>query len=125
MTPAVAEADLLGQYRFHGANGDTSTWIVTPCAPGCLAIGVTDNSNVAGRYNGKAKYEGGLWRMTVDVPAGVRCELNQHVFPGRLEYYFDAVALTGTSIAFQTTANCGRPSMSQTPPVPFSLTPLS
>jgi len=113
----------LGLYRFHGANGDTSTWVITPCGAGCMAIGVADNSNFAGRFNGKAKFEDGLWRMTVDVPRAVRCELNQHLFPGRLEFYFDTAALTGTSVAVQTTPNCGRPAMARMAPVTFTLTP--
>ncbi|MCV7386495.1 hypothetical protein [Mycolicibacterium porcinum] len=118
---APASADLLGLYRFHGANGDTSTWSFVPCGPGCIDVGITENSNIAGRFIGKAKFEDGLWNMTVDVPTAVRCELNQRLFPGRLEYYWDEAALTGTSIAVQTTPNCGRPAMARMEPIAFTL----
>lgn len=120
--PASAE-EFLGVYHFESAHGDTGNWTVTPCGMGCANVGVTDTSSfLDDRFTGHAQLEDGQWSMTVDLLAAVRCELNQKIYPGRLEYTWNAAALTGTVVTVETFPNCGAPPMARTDPRPFTLT---
>lgn len=127
-SPASA-AQFLGVYRFESTGGDTSRWVAVPfpeCGPTCANVGVTQNSNLMpDRFSGLAKLENGRWNMTVYVVEGVRCELNQQAYPGKLEYSWDAASLSGTALAIQTTPNCGRPALAVNRSDLFTLTAVA
>ncbi|MEB3034043.1 hypothetical protein [[Mycobacterium] nativiensis] len=119
----AAADEFLGVYRFQGANGDTSKWTVVPCGLGCVNVGVTDTSGfVDDRFIGQAHLENGQWSMTVDLLAAVQCDLNQRTYPGRFEYAWDSVAMSGTVVTVETFPNCGTPVMTRSGPRPFILT---
>jgi hypothetical protein len=127
-SPASAE-EFLGVYRFKSTSGDTSKWTITPCAdtighsavnsfgPGCVYVGVTNISSSIDPFSGQARLDSGRWNMTVELPDAVRCEIDQRIYPGRLEYSWDAASLSGTVVAVQTAnvLSCGEPAMTQTP----------
>lgn len=126
--PASAEP-FVGVYRFDSNSIGVGKWTVTPCEPylGCTAlIGVIDTSDeLVGRFTGRATLDGNRWSMTVDRPDSIRCELNGRTYPGRFEFSWGDMPMSGTVVSFQSTPNCGRPAMTVVNSGTFTLTEVA
>ena len=88
-SPAQAE-DFSGTYLRTGS-GEQSTWVVTPCGPGCAHVADSDG------WSADAHQVGGLWTLTVDLPKATICN-NDGTAPGTLKYAVDVPRQEGTVV---------------------------
>jgi hypothetical protein len=88
-TPAQADG-FSGTYTRTGS-GEGSTWVVTPCGPGCAHVADSDG------WNADAHLVRGLWTLTVDLPRATICN-NDGTAPGTLKYEVDLPRQEGTVI---------------------------
>jgi hypothetical protein len=89
-SPAQAD-DFSGTYIRTGPGTPSawqSTWLVTPCGPGCAHV--ADSSG----WGVDAHMTNGRWTFSVDRPDATRC-LNDGWAPGTALYSVDAVRLDG------------------------------
>jgi hypothetical protein len=113
--PARAADDFGGTFIPNGP-GLRSTWVVTPCGPGCAHI--ADSSG----WSADAHPFDGLWRFVVDLPDGTKCN-NDCTAPGTVTFKVDAPRQEGTMLTTNPAADCQwglAPGWSQ--PVLFTLT---
>jgi hypothetical protein len=96
--PAWAADDFSGTFVPNGP-GLSSTWVVTPCGPGCAHI--ADSSG----WSADAHPYGGLWRFVVDLPNGTKCN-NDGVGPGTVTFDVDAPRQEGTMMTTNPAAWC-------------------
>ena len=120
-SPGTASADgplqpspgeLSGTYSYESDTGRVTTWVITPCGPGCADVAVTPVTDPrVVPYGGRALLNGGRWDMTVDYAHAVRCKPpNDSVtVPGTVAFSFEAATLTGTAVNTQSAAACGDP----------------
>ena len=112
--PARAD-DFSGTFTPNGP-GMQSTWVVSPCGPGCAHI--SDSTG----WSADAHPWNGLWRFVVDLPDGTKCN-NDGVAPGTVTFKVDAARQQGTFLTTKPASSCKwglAPGYSQ--PVFFTLT---
>jgi hypothetical protein len=74
-----AQADNFSGTYIRTGSGEQSTWVVTPCGPGCAHVSDSDG------WSADAHLVGGLWTLTVDLPNATICN-NDGTAPGTLTY---------------------------------------
>jgi hypothetical protein len=120
---APAQADdpsLFGAYTFEGADGESATWTLTPCADdagGCVQIAETGNATRR-PWNGTATATVGSWVMFVGQPDAILCGDGGSA-PGLNNYSWDAATLRGYA-SINTAGACGKGPESLA--IPFTLT---
>jgi hypothetical protein len=91
--PAQADVDFGGTY-IRAAPGVRSTWVVTPCGPGCAHI--ADSSG----WSADARPFGALWRFEIDLPDATRCNDGRRA-PGTVTFKVDAARSEGTAVTIR------------------------
>lgn len=86
-----AHADDFGGTYVQTGPGTQSTWVVTPCGPGCAHV--ADSSG----WSADAHLFNGQWTFPIDRPDGTRCN-NGSRAPGTLTYSVDAAGDSGTVV---------------------------
>ena len=120
-SPAVAD-DAFGTYSFAAEDGESATWVLTPCAddaPGCMRVSETGNAMRA-PWSGDAHWAVGSVILVVQQPDAILCEDGTSV-PGANTYSWDGTTLAG-SASIITRGACGVESTSLS--IPFKLTRL-
>ncbi len=127
----AADQDVFGTYSFTADNGESSTWLLSPCAdnpPGCARVTASGNAQRA-PWNAEAHFSVGSWILFVQQSDAIRCEDGTTV-PGMNTYSWDAASLAGNASILThgacgaTTANLSVPfrlarlGAAETPPAP-------
>jgi len=86
-----AHADDFGGAYVQTGPGTQSTWVVTPCGPGCAHV--ADSSG----WSADAHLFNGQWTFPIDRPDGTRCN-NGSRAPGTLTYSVNAAGNSGTVV---------------------------
>ncbi len=105
-TPATPVTELSGTYTFTVQTGNTTTWAITPCGPGCATVAATNSSAGNAPYTGQAQLAGDRWNMTASRPDALTCDDNSRV-PGTTIYSWGAVTLAGTAFSQGDPGACG------------------
>ena len=79
--------------------GMNSTWVVTPCGPGCAHI--SDSTG----WSADAHPWNGYWRFVADLPDGTKCN-NDGVLPGTVTFKVDAGHHEGTALTTNPGSDC-------------------
>lgn len=120
-SPAAADdPTVMGTYTFEAEDGESATWILTPCAgdaPGCARVAEAGNSKRV-PWAGEAHYSVGSWILWVQQPDAILCEDGSAV-PGRNTYAWDNATLAG-SVSILSNGACGAEPESLS--IPFRLT---
>ena len=119
-TPAAADSDVFGTYAFAADDGESATWLLTPCAdnaPGCVRVAETGNSKRA-PWSGDAHWSVGSLILFVQQPDAILCEDGTSV-PGMNTYSWDGGSMAG-SVSILTNGACGKKAASLS--IPFKLT---
>src|SRR5690242_3298976 len=87
--PAQAD-DFSGTYLRTGS-GESSTWTVTPCGPGCAHVADSNG------WSADAHPWAGVWTLTVDLGQGTICN-NDGTAPGTITYKVDVARQAGTAV---------------------------
>jgi len=103
-TPTAAE--LSGTYTFTVQTGNTTTWAITPCGPGCATVAATNSSAGNAPYTGQARLAGDQWNMTAARPDALTCDDNSRA-PGTTIYSWGAVTFAGTAFSQGAPGVCG------------------
>jgi len=74
--PAAPVEELSGTYIFTVESGNTTTWTITPCGPGCADVAATNSSAGNAPYTGQAQLAGDRWNMTAARPDAITCDDN-------------------------------------------------
>lgn len=93
----VGAMDFAGTYT-NSPSG--STWVATPCGPGCATV-----SSTAG-WSGQARLENGQWRMQVQRADAVTCTTGE-IHSGITDFTFDPENFRGTAIGTTDGPACG------------------
>lgn len=120
-TAQAADPNALGTYTFEAEGGESATWTLTPCAEPsdrCVNVAETGSSKRA-PWNGTAYWTVGSWIMFVEQSDAILCSDGASA-PGRNNYSWDAVALTGYASINNTGGACGAEASSIA--IPFTLT---
>jgi hypothetical protein len=122
-TPAAPVRELSGTYTFTVESGNTTTWTVTPCGPGCADVAATNSSAGNAPYSGHAQLAGDRWNMTAARPDALVCGDNSHA-AGTTIYSWGAVTLAGTAFSQGSPGVCGstEPGGLRGPVTEFTLT---
>jgi len=104
--PAAPGGELSGIYTFTVDSGNTTTWTITPCGPGCAAVAATNSSAGNRPYTGQAQLAGDSWNMTADRADALTCDDNSRA-PGTTTYSWGAATLSGTAFSQGTPGTCG------------------
>ncbi len=121
--PAAPGGELSGIYTFTVESGNTTTWTITPCGPGCAAVAATNSSAGNAPYKGQAQLAGDRWNMTAARPDALTCDDNTRA-PGTTRYSWGAATLAGTAFSQGGPGTCGStdPSGFRGPTSEFTLT---
>lgn len=117
----LADPNALGTYTFEGEDGESATWIVTPCVQDSLhCVNVAETGNEMRRpWNANAYWAVGSWTIFVDQPDAILCN-DGGSEPGRNTYSWNADSLEGNVSIFNGAGACGsEPSVLN---IPFALT---
>ena len=118
--PAAADPEVFGTYTFVADDGESATWMLTPCAdnaPGCVRVSETGNSKRA-PWSGDAHWSVGSLILFVQQPDAILCE-DGPAAPGMNTYSWDGGSMSG-SVSILTNGACGKKSASLS--IPFRLT---
>jgi hypothetical protein len=118
--PAAADSDVFGSYAFVAEDGESATWMLTPCAdnaPGCVRVSETGNSKRA-PWSGDAHWSVGSLILFVQQPDAILCETGPAA-PGMNTYSWDGSSMSG-SVSILTNGACGKKAESLS--IPFKLT---
>lgn len=102
-TPAAPPPAPIGASEFAGTYTNSpsgSTWVATPCGPGCATV-----SSTAG-WSGQARLENGQWRMQVQRADAVTCTTGE-IHSGITDFTFDPENFRGTAIGTTDGPACG------------------
>ena len=121
--PAARAGEFSGTYTFTVESGNTTTWTITPCGPGCADVAATNSSIGNAAYSGRAQLAVDRWNMTTARPDALTCDDNSRV-AGTTTYSWDAVTLAGTAFSQGAPGICGStdPDGSRGPTSEFTLT---
>ncbi len=121
--PAARVGELSGTYTFTVESGNTTTWTITPCGPGCADVAATSSSAGNAPYSGQAQLAGDRWNMTAARPDALTCDDNNRA-AGTTIYSWGAVTLAGTAFSQAGPGMCGStdPDGSRGPTTEFTLT---
>lgn len=117
---SAADPTALGTYTFEAEDGESSTWTLAPCAEdtdNCVRVSEAGNSQRA-PWSANAYSSVGSWILFVEQPDAILCGDGSSV-PGRNNYSWDAVGLSGNASIF-TAGACGTDAESLA--IPFVLT---
>ena len=103
--PAAGVGELSGTYTFTVETGNTTTWTITPCGPGCANVAATNSSAGNAPYSGQAQLAD-RWNMTAARPDAFTCDDNSRA-AGTTIYSWDAVTLAGTAFSQGNPGTCG------------------
>ena len=120
--PAAADSDVFGTYTFAADDGESATWMLTPCAdnaPGCVRVSETGNSKRA-PWTGEAHWSVGSLILFVQQPDAILCE-GGPAAPGMNTYSWEGSSMSG-SVSILTNGACGKKAASLS--IPFKLTRL-
>ena len=120
--PAAADPEVFGTYTFVADDGESATWMLTPCAdnaPGCVRVSETGNSKRA-PWSGDAHWSVGSLILFVQQPDAILCE-DGPAAPGMNTYSWDGASMSG-SVSILTNGACGKKAASLS--IPFKLTRL-
>jgi hypothetical protein len=104
--PSASVGELSGTYTFTVQSGNTTTWTITPCGPGCANVAATNSSAGNAPYSGQAQLAGDRWNMTAARSDAVTCDDNTRA-PGTTIYSWDATTLAGTAFSQAGAGICG------------------
>jgi hypothetical protein len=104
--PAAPIEELSGTYTFTVESGNTTTWTITPCGPGCADVAATNSSAGNAPYTGQAQLAGDRWNMTAARPDALTCDDNSRA-AGTTIYSWGAVTLAGTAFSQGGPGACG------------------
>lgn len=116
----VADPNALGTYDFEGADGESASWTVTPCAvdaPTCVHVAATGNA-VRAPWEADAYLTVGYWILFVGQPDAVLCG-DGTTAPGLNNYSWDADSLAGYA-SISDASGCG--TAPENLAIPFTLT---
>jgi len=118
----AADPDVFGTYSFTADNGESSTWLLGPCAdnpPGCARVTASGDAKRA-PWSAEAHFSVGSWILFVQQSDAIRCE-DGTTAPGMNTYSWDAASLAGNA-SILTRGACGEatPNLS----IPFRLARL-
>ena len=121
--PAAPVSELSGTYTFTVESGNTTTWTITSCGPGCANVAATNSSAGNAPYSGQAQLAGERWNMTAARPDALTCNDNSRA-SGTTIYSWDAATHTGTAFSQGGPGSCGStdPEGFRGPPSEFTLT---
>jgi hypothetical protein len=120
-----ASADLSGTYTITYGTGNSATWTVTPCGPGCANVADGGTSQAA-PYSGTAQLTAGTWNLMVARADAIRCDSDGSIVAGVNLWSWDATTLSGTEVAeYPPGGACGKPGGTTTAPITFTLTQAS
>ena len=105
--PATPIAELSGTYTFTVQTGNTTTWTITPCGPGCATVAATNSSAGNAPYTGQAQLAGDRWNMTAARPDALTCDDNSRA-QGTTIYSWGAGTFAGTAFSQGDPGVCGR-----------------
>ena len=118
----AADQDVFGTYSFTADNGESATWMLSPCAdnpPGCARVTASGNAKRA-PWNSEAHFSVGSWILLVQQADAIRCD-DGTTAPGMNTYSWDAASLAGNaSILPHGACGAGVTNLS----IPFRLTRL-
>lgn len=101
---AAADPDVpAGPYLIQYADGETGTWVFTPCGPDCTVADAQDGAFVV---DWRFQLVDGRW--TYSGPNELACPSGGTV-PIAMVFGFDAVTLAGQGQATLATDTCGNP----------------
>jgi hypothetical protein len=103
---AAPVGELSGTYTFTVATGNTTTWMITPCGPGCANVAATNSSAGNAPYSGQAQLAGDRWNMTAARPDALTCDDNSRA-AGTTIYSWGAATLAGTAFSQGVPGTCG------------------
>jgi hypothetical protein len=113
-----------GTYTFTlVATGATAAWHFTPCGPGCANVHYPDKGSTV-----QAQFAGGQWIFDhPNDPDQIVCNVDGSKHPGDLHHVWDPNYLRGWRWATAASSPCpgDPPGSLSTPPVEFTLTPVS
>jgi len=118
----AADQDVFGTYSFTADNGESATWLLSPCAdspPGCARVAASGNAQRA-PWNADALFSVGSWILSVQQPDAIRCE-DGTTAPGMNTYSWDAAILAGNA-SILTRGVCGAKTANLS--IPFRLARL-
>ncbi len=104
--PAAPGGELSGIYTFTVESGNTTTWTITPCGPGCATVAATNSSAGNAPYTGQAQLAGDRWNMTATRPDALTCDDNSRA-QGTTIYSWGAVTFAGTAFSQGDPGVCG------------------
>jgi hypothetical protein len=104
--PAAPVGELSGTYTFTVDSGNTTTWTITPCGPGCASVAATNSSAGNAPYSGQAQLAGDRWNMTAARSDALMCDDNNRA-PGTTVYSWSATTLAGTAFSQAGAGICG------------------
>jgi len=116
----LADPNALGTYTFEGADGESATWTVTPCAVDaltCVHVAETGNASRA-PWEADAYLTVGYWMLVGGQPDASLCG-DGKTAPGLNNYSWDAVSLDGYA-SISDASGCGTPPENLA--IPFALT---
>ena len=97
--PAAAPVgELSGTYLFTVDTGNTTTWTMTPCGPGCTNVAATNSSAGNAPYAGQAQLSSDRWNMTSARPDAMTCDDGSRA-AGTTSYSWDAATLAGAAFS--------------------------
>jgi hypothetical protein len=106
--PAVAaDQEVFGTYSFTADDGESATWVLSPCAdnpPGCARVAEGGNAKRV-PWNSEAHFSVGSWILLVQQPDAIRCDDGTSA-PGMNTYSWDAATLSGNA-SILTRGACG------------------
>jgi hypothetical protein len=104
--PTASVEELSGTYIFTVDSGNTTTWSITSCGPGCADVAAANSSIGNAPYSGRAQSAGDRWNMTAARPDALTCADNSRA-AGTTIYSWDAVTLAGTAFSQGDPGTCG------------------
>lgn len=110
--PGAISAELSGTYSYQSDTGRLTTWVITPCGPGCADVAVTPVTDPrVNPHGGQARLTDGRWVLIVPSAQAVRCKPpNDGVtVPGTVTFSLDEGSMSGTAVHVQSAAGCGDP----------------
>src|SRR5215212_3113042 len=121
--PAAPVGELSGTYTFTVDSGNTTTWTITPCGPGCASVAATNSSAGNAPYSGQAQLAGDRWNMTAARSDALTCNDNSRA-SGTTIYSWGAATHTGTAFSQGSPGSCGStdPEGLRGPTTEFTLT---
>ena len=121
--PAAPVGELSGTYTFTVESGNTTTWTITPCGPGCANVAAANSSAGNAPYDGQAQLAGERWNMTAARPDALTCNDNSRA-PGTTTYSWGGATLAGAAFSQGGPGSCGStdPDGFRGPTTEFTLT---